>query len=73
MNFPNSMRFLFEMYIRKNPNLGFKNVSQFALHILQRKAEELIKDDPTLANIKKITLPSGTYELQEDGTYKRIE
>ena len=66
MNSPNELRFLFELYIRKNRNLGYKNVSSFVLNILQQKAEELIKENPELAKIEEITLPSGTYILQED-------
>ena len=67
------MRILFEEYIRKYRNLGFKNVSQFALHVLQQKAEEIIKENPDLREIKEIKLPSGTYILQEDGKYKKIK
>lgn len=73
MNFPNELRILFEAYIRKFPNLGYKNVSQFVLTLLQNKAEKIIKENLDLAKIEEITLPSGTYILQEDGTYKRFE
>lgn len=69
----NELRIFFEAYIRKYPNLGYKNVSSFITYLLQQKAEELVKDNPDLAKIEKITLPSGTYVLQEDGTYKRSE
>ncbi len=69
----NELRIFFEAYIRKYPNLGFKNVSSFITFLLQQKAEELVKDNPDLAKIEEITLPSGTYVLQEDGTYKKIE
>ncbi|KKL59512.1 hypothetical protein LCGC14_2214600 [marine sediment metagenome] len=69
----NELRIFFEAYIRKYPNLGYKNVSSFITFLLQQKAEELVKDNPDLAKIEEITLPSGTYVLQEDGTYKRIE
>lgn len=69
----NELRIFFEAYIRKYPNLGYKNVSSFITFLLQQKAEELVKDNPDLGKIEEITLPSGTYVLQEDGTYKRIE
>jgi len=68
----NELRIFFEAYIRKYPNLGYKNVSSFITTLLQQKAEELVKNNPDLAKIEEITLPSGTYVLQEDGTYKRI-
>ena len=68
----NELRIFFEAYIRKYPNLGYKNVSSFITSLLQRKAEELVKDNPDLAKIEEITLPSGTYVLQENGTYKKI-
>lgn len=68
----NELRIFFEAYIRKYPNLGYKNVSSFITTLLQQKAAELVKDNPDLAKIEEITLPSGTYVLQEDGTYKRI-
>lgn len=71
MSVPNELRILFEEYIRKYPTLGYKNVSQLILHLLQKKAEEIIKDNPDLERIEKITLSSGTYVLQEDGTYKK--
>ena len=73
MNFPNNMRFLFELYIRKFSNLGYNNVSQFVLHLLQQKAEEILKENPDLREIKEIKMPSGTYILQEDGSYKKKE
>jgi len=69
----NELRIFFEGYIRKYPNLGFKNVSSFITYLLQQKAAEFVKDNPDLAKIEEITLPSGTYILQEDGTYKKRE
>ena len=73
MNFPNELRILFEAYIRKFPNLGYKNVSQFVLTLLQIEAKKIITDNPDLAKIKEIKLSSGTYVLQEDGSYKKVE
>ncbi len=72
MNIPNELRILFEAYITKYPNLGFKNVSQYILHLLQIKAEEIVQKNPDLNKIEEITLSSGTYILQEGGTYKRM-
>jgi len=72
MNIPNELRILFETYILKHPNLGFKNVSQYLLHLLQNKAEEIIKENPEMKKIEEINLSSGIYVLQEDGTYRKF-
>lgn len=72
MNIPNELRILYEVYIAKNPNLGFKNVSQYLLHVLQVRAEDIIKEDPELRKIKEIKLSSKTYILQDDGSYKKV-
>ena len=72
MNIPNELRILFEAYINQHPNLGFKNVSQYLLHILQMKAEEIIKDNPDLKKIEEITLSSGIFVLQKNGSYKKF-
>ncbi|KKM86917.1 hypothetical protein LCGC14_1274110 [marine sediment metagenome] len=69
----NELRIFFEAYIRKYPNLGYKNVSSFITTLLQKKAEELVKDNSDLAKIEEITLPSGTYVLQQAGTYKKVK
>ena len=73
LNIPNELRILYEAYISKYPNLGFKNVSQYLLHILQRKAEEIVQENQDLKKIEEIKLSSGTYILQQDGTYKKEE
>jgi hypothetical protein len=73
LSVPANLRFLFEAYIRKNKPLGYKNVSQYMLHILQKRAEEILEKDPGLGERKKITISSGTYIRQEDGTYKKIK
>ena len=44
MKIPAELKELFQNYIDKNPDLGFKKVSQFALHILQEKAIEIKKE-----------------------------
>ena len=72
MNIPNGLRILFEAYIAKFPNFGFKSVSQYILHLLQMKAEEIIQKNPDLNKIEEITLSSGTYILQEDGKYQKM-
>ncbi|MFX0069560.1 MAG: hypothetical protein ACFFAO_00505 [Candidatus Hermodarchaeota archaeon] len=54
LNVPNELRNLYSAYIEKYPNLGFKNVSQYLLHILQSKAEKIIKNNPDLKQIKDI-------------------
>ena len=73
MSVPNELRLLFELYIRKYRNLGYKKVSQFILNILQTKAEEINKENPDLREIKEIKLPSGIYIRQEDGSYKKLK
>lgn len=72
LNIPNELRVLFEAYLLRNPNLGFKNVSQYLLHVLQGRAEDIIHDNPKLKRIEMLKLPSHTYTLQEDGTYKKV-
>lgn len=53
MNFPNELRFLFEAYIMKYKSLGFKNVSQFALHLLQEEAKKIMISDPEISILAK--------------------
>jgi len=53
MKLPIKLRHLFERYIKKYDSLGFKNVSQFALHILQKEAEKIIIDNPDLEITEK--------------------
>lgn len=72
LNIPNELRILFEAYLLRNPNLGFKNVSQYLLHVIQGRAEEIIHNNPKLKKIEKLKLPSYSYILQEDGTYKKV-
>lgn len=72
LNIPNELRILFEAFLIKNPNLGFKSVSQYLLHVLQGRAEEIIHDNPKLKKIEKLRLPSYSYVLREDGTYKKV-
>jgi len=54
LNIPNELRILFEAYIAKFPNLGFKSISQYLLHVLQMRAEEIIKSNPDLSKIEEI-------------------
>ena len=72
LNIPNELRILFKAYLVKNPNLGFKSVSQYLLHVLQGRAEEIIHDNPKLKKIEKLKLPSYSYIMQENGTYKKV-
>jgi hypothetical protein len=72
LNIPTELRILYEAFILKNTNLGFKNVSQYLLHVLQSKAEEIIKEDPNLKRIERLDLPNFSYVLQEDGSYKKV-
>ena len=66
LNIPNELRILFEAYLVKNPNLGFKSVSQYLLHVLQGKAEEIIQNNPKLKRIEKLKFPSYSYVMQEE-------
>ena len=54
MNIPNELRILFEAYIAKHPNLGFKSASQYLLHIIQVRAEEIIRENPDMKKIEEI-------------------
>ncbi len=54
LNIPIELRILYEGYIAKYPNLGFKNVSQYLLHILQSKAEKIIKNNPELKKVNNL-------------------
>ena len=71
LNIPNELRILFEAYLLNNPNLGFKSVSQYLLHTLQNKAEEILRDNPELKKITTIQIGNFIYKLQEDGTYEK--
>ena len=72
LNIPNELRILFEAFIVQNPNLGFKSVSQYLLHVIQGKAEDIIHDNPELRKIEKLRLPTHSYVLEEDGSYKKV-
>ena len=71
LNIPNELRILFEAYLLNHPNLGFKSVSQYLLHVLQNKAEDLLRVNPDLKKITNIQIGNVIYALQEDGTYKK--
>ncbi|MFX1366786.1 MAG: hypothetical protein ACFFCE_05805 [Promethearchaeota archaeon] len=72
LNIPNELRILFEAYLLHHPNLGFKSVSQYLLHVLQNKAEDLIKENPELKKIDNIQISNVIYKLQENGTYEKV-
>ena len=48
MKIPNKLRILFDKYIKMNDLLGFKNVSQYALYILQQEAVRILNENPNL-------------------------
>lgn len=73
LSVPNELRILFEAYISKYPHLGFKNVSQYLLHIIQDEAKKILQENNDLKEIKEIILTTGTWTLQEDGTYKKTD
>ena len=54
LNIPNELRILFEAFLVNYPNLGFKSVSQYLLHVLQERAEVIIQDNPKLKKIEKL-------------------
>jgi len=72
LNIPNELRILYEAFLVENLNLGFKNVSQYLLHVIQGKAEEIIRDNPKLKKIEKLKLSTHSYILEENGTYKKV-
>jgi len=72
LNIPNELRIFYEAYISKHPNLGFKSVSQYLLHVLQDKAEKIVRDNPDLKKIEELKVGNAIYRLQEDGTYKKV-
>ena len=43
MKIPRELADFFERYIKKNPQLGYRKISQIILHILQNKAKDLMK------------------------------
>ena len=53
MKIPNSLKNLFRRYIEKYESLGFKKVSQLALHILQKEAKKILIDNPDLKEENK--------------------
>ncbi len=73
LSVPNELRILFEAFISKYPHLGFRNISQYLLHIIQEEAKKIIHENIDLREIKKIVLNTGTWELGIDGTYKKID
>lgn len=48
MKIPLELKELFEKYIRKYKNLGFKSVSQYALYILQQEGMRILKENKDL-------------------------
>ena len=72
LNIPNELRILYEVFLVENPNLGFKNVSQYLLHVIQGRAEEIIQDNPKLKKIEKLKLHTHSFILDKNGTYKKV-
>ncbi|MFX1444120.1 MAG: hypothetical protein ACFFHV_11945 [Promethearchaeota archaeon] len=73
LNIPNELRMLYEAYITKYSNLGFKSVSQYLLHILQTKAEKIMKNNPDFKKIEEFRLHSSTYLVHKNGKNKKNE
>ena len=48
MKIPGDLRELFDKYIKKYKTLGYRNVSQYLLHIIQEEAKRILKEDPDL-------------------------
>jgi len=69
MKIPKDLADFFERYIQEHKELGYKFISQFALHILQEKARELLEDEkkkePPLEIKNKITLKEGEYSRED--------
>jgi len=51
---PNDLRELFEKYIEKFPNLGYKKISKFIIHLLEKEATKIVKTHPELDYYKDV-------------------
>jgi len=67
MKIPRELADLFEKFIFKNPELGFRKISQYILYVLQDHAQKLLSDNLEVKKKeeKGITVKSGIYTKEE--------
>lgn len=58
---PQKLVEFFQEYVEENPELGYKFVSQYMLHLLQEEARRLLNAQKE----RQITLKSGTYTKED--------
>lgn len=63
MNIPGDIADFILNYINNNPELGFRFVSQYIVHLLRENIKEI--SSQTKKKERKIILPSGTYTKEE--------
>ena len=70
---PREIADLFQKYIDKNPELGYRKVSQYILYVLQEEVKRLIERNLEIREQKKetVTLREGTYT--QDDLLKLLE
>lgn len=63
MKLPQELADLFQEYIKEHKELGFRFVSQYALHLLQQEAKRISRErkENLKSENKTITIRSGTY------------
>lgn len=67
MKLPQELADFFQEYIKEHKELGFRFVSQYALHLLQQEAKRVSQEKKeNLKNENKtITIRSGTYSKED--------
>lgn len=67
MKLPQELADFFQEYIKEHKELGFRFVSQYALHLLQQEAKRISQEKKeNLKNENKtITIRSGTYSKED--------
>lgn len=63
MKIPRELADTFEKFIEKNPELGYRKISQYILYILQQHAREILSSNLEIKprKEKSIRLKEGTY------------
>lgn len=67
MKLPQELADFFQEYIKEHKEIGFRFVSQYALHLLQQEAKRISQEKKeNLKNENKtITIRSGTYSKED--------
>lgn len=63
MNIPGDIASFIERYINENPELGFKFISTYVIHLLREHVKSLTLD--TKKEEKKFVLTSGEYSKED--------